>query len=112
NLKKISDEIFGEGNFLTRLVWRRRKTQANLANHIAPVHDFVLIYAKSIDKLNFYRIPFSDEFIKKSFSNPDNDKRGLYQTGPLARPANSSNKEYELIMPNNRKITAKWSCSQ
>lgn len=112
NLKKISDEIFGEGNFLTRLVWRRRKTQANLANHIAPVHDFILIYAKSIDKLNFYRIPFSDEFIKKSFSNPDNDKRGLYQTGPLARPANSSNKEYELVMPNSRKITAKWSCSQ
>lgn len=112
NLKKISDEIFGEVNFLTRLVWRRRKTQANLANHIAPVHDFILVYAKSIDKLNFFRIPFSHDFIRKSFSNPDNDTRGLYQTGPLARPANSSNKEYELTMPNNRKITAKWSCSQ
>jgi len=30
----------------------------------------------------------------------------------LARPDNSSNKSYELTMPNGRKITAKWSCSQ
>ncbi|RZL19708.1 MAG: site-specific DNA-methyltransferase [Pedobacter sp.] len=112
NLKKIADEIFGETNFLTRLVWRRRKTQANLAKNIAPVHDFIVIYAKSLPDLKFYRVPFSEEFIKKSFSNPDQDKRGLYQTGPLARPANSSNKEYELTMPNGRRITAKWSCSQ
>jgi adenine-specific DNA-methyltransferase len=112
NLKKIADEIFGETNFLTRLVWRRRKTQANLAKHIAPVHDFILVYGKNLSELKFYRVPFSEDFIKKSFSNPDNDKRGLYQTGPLARPANSSNKEYELVMPNGRKITAKWSCSQ
>jgi adenine-specific DNA-methyltransferase len=112
NLKKIGHEIFGEENFLTSFVWRRRKTQANLAKHIAPVHDFILIYSKNFQKLNLNRIPFSEEFIKKSFSNPDKDNRGLYQTGPLARPANSSNKEYELTMPNGRKITAKWSCSQ
>jgi adenine-specific DNA-methyltransferase len=112
NLRKICDEIFGESNFVTRLVWRRRKTQANLAKNIAPVHDFILVYARSAPDLKFYRVPFSEEFIKKSFSNPDNDPRGLYQTGPLARPANSTNKEYELKMPNGRKITAKWSCSQ
>ena len=112
NLKSICDNIFGETNFLTRLIWRRRKTQANLAKNIAPVHDFILVYTKSLPDLTFFRVPFSQEFIKKSFSNKDNDKRGLYQTGPLARPANSSNKEYELTMPNGRKITAKWSCSQ
>ncbi len=112
NLKRICDDIFGETNFLTRLVWRRRKTQANLAKNIAPVHDFILVYTKSLPDLKFFRVPFSDDFIKKSFANPDNDERGLYQTGPLARPANSSNKEYELTMPNGRKITAKWSCSQ
>lgn len=112
NLKKICDEIFGEENFLTTLIWRRRKTQANLANHIAPVHDYILIYAKNIRQLKFNRIPFSKEYISKTFKNPDNDPRGVYQTGPLARPANSSNKEYELTLPNGRKISAKWSCSQ
>ena len=112
NLKRICDEIFGEVNFVTRLVWRRRKTQANLAKNIAPVHDYILVYARDIEHLQFNRIPYSEEYINKSFKNPDNDPRGPYQTGPLARPANSSNKEYELRLPNGRSITAKWSCSQ
>lgn len=112
NLRKLCDEVFGDVNFLTSFIWRRRKTQANLAKHIAPVHDYILIYSKNISSLKLNRIPFSEDYIKKSFSNPDKDSRGLYQTGPLARPANSSNKEYELTMPNGRKITAKWSCSQ
>ena len=112
NLKKIGIEIFGEENFLTSFVWRRRKTQANLAKNIAPVHDFILIFSKKSNKLLFNRLPFSKQFILDTFKNPDNDPRGLYQTGPLARPANSNNKEYELTLPKGRKITAKWSCTQ
>lgn len=112
NLKKTCDEIFGEDNFLTSLIWRRRKTQANLASNIAPVHDYILVYSKNPKSLKLNRIPFSKKFIEKTFKNPDNDSRGLYQTGPLARPANSSNREFELTMPNGRKITAKWSCSE
>jgi len=111
-LKVLLDEIFGRDNFVTNFVWRRRKTQANLAKHIAPVHDFIICIAKNKSNLVVNKIPYSEEFIKKTFSNPDNDERGVYQTGPLARPANSTNKEYTLKMPNGREITAKWSCSQ
>jgi adenine-specific DNA-methyltransferase len=111
-LKVLLDEIFGRDNFVTSFVWRRRKTQANLAKHIAAVHDFIICIAKNKSNLVVNKIPYSEEFIKKTFSNPDNDERGVYQTGPLARPANSTNKEYTLKMPNGRDITAKWSCSQ
>ena len=112
SLKKICVETFGYENFLTSFIWRRRKTQANLAKHIAPVHDFILIFSKNATKLKLNRIPFSEKFISKTFKNPDNDPRGLYQTGPLARPANSKNKEFELKLPNGRILTAKWSCTQ
>lgn len=112
NLRKVCDEVFGEGNFLTSLCWRRRKTQANLSKFFAPVHDYIFVYCKVFEKLKLNKSQYSQEFIKKTFSNNDNDPKGLYQTGPLARPANSSNKEYILTMPNGRKITAKWSCSQ
>lgn len=111
-LKVLMDEVFGKENFVTNFIWRRRKTQANLSKHVAPVHDFMICFAKNKTNLKLNKIPYSKEFIKKTFSNPDNDERGLYQTGPLARPANSSNKEYTLTMPNGREITAKWSCSQ
>ncbi len=111
-LKIICDEVFKKDNFLANFIWRRRKTQANLAKYIAPVHDFIICISKNKSETKINKIPYSDEFIKKTFSNPDKDSRGVYQTGPLARPANSSNKEYTLKMPNGRAITAKWSCSQ
>lgn len=111
-LKLLCDGIFGEQNFVANCVRRRRKTQANLAKNIAPVHEYLLIYSKSISELNLNKLSYSEEFIKKGFANPDNDSRGVYQTGPLARPKNSSNREYTLTMPNGRTITAKWSCSE
>lgn len=112
HLRKLCDEIFGEENFISELVRRRRKTQANLATHIAPVHEYVVVYAKSKENLSINKLPYTQEYINQSFSNPDNDPRGVYQTGPLARPESSTNPEWELILPNGRKITARWSCSQ
>lgn len=111
-LKLLCDEVFGCNNKISQLCWRRRKTQANLAKNISLVHEYIFVYAKDIEKVSINRVPYSKEFIAKTFKNPDNDPKGPYQTGPLARPANSSNKEYTLTMPNGRDITAKWSCSQ
>lgn len=113
-LKMVCDDpnYFGSRNFVSQLCWRRRKTQANLAKNFSQVHEYVLVYAKNIDTLILNRQKYSKEYIEKTFSNPDNDPKGVYQTGPLARPANSSNREYPLTMPNGRIITAKWSCSE
>ena len=111
NLRKICDEVFGAGNFINQFCWRRRQTQANLSVNVSTVHEYVLCYAKQIEKIRLNRLPYTSEYIAHTFSNPDNDPKGPYQTGPLARPSNSSNREYTLTMPNGREITAKWSCS-
>lgn len=110
-IRLLMDEIFGEENFVSELVRRRRKTQANLATHIAPVHEYVIVYAKNKASLTINKLPYTKDFINQNFSNPDNDPRGVYQTGPLARPESSTNPEWELTLPNGRKITARWSCS-
>ena len=45
NLRKICDEIFGEENFVSQIVWQRsKKGDAKL---IANVHEYILCYAKS-----------------------------------------------------------------
>jgi adenine-specific DNA-methyltransferase len=111
DLRLLLNEIFSEENFVASLMWRRRKTQANLSKFISPVHDYILCYAKNIENLKFNKLEYSKEFIEKTFSNPDNDPRGLYQTRPLAQPDSSLNTKYELQLPNGRKITARWSCS-
>lgn len=108
NLKLIMDEIFGITNFVASFQRRRRKTQANLTKFIAPVHEYILMYARNIKKLSINRLPLREEYVSDMYKNPDNDPRGPWRTKPLASPDNSTNKEYELTMPNGRKISAKW----
>ena len=47
NLKMLSNEIFGESNFISQLIWEQgRKSSASL---IANNHEYVLVYAKNIE---------------------------------------------------------------
>ena len=112
NLKIICDEIFGEENFVSSLVWKRRKTQANLTKYIAPIHEYIFMIAKNKECLEVNRLPLREEYVKSQYKNPDNDPRGLYRTKPLASPDNSPNKFFELDLRNGRKIKGKWRLSQ
>lgn len=47
NLKKICDEIFGENNFVSSIIWRR-KTGSSDAKCIATITEYILVYAKNI----------------------------------------------------------------
>jgi len=41
NLRLMMNEIFGEENFISSVVRRRRKSQANLAQNIATIHEYI-----------------------------------------------------------------------
>jgi adenine-specific DNA-methyltransferase len=55
NLRKICDEVFGEENFVAAATRKRRDSQANLSKNISPIHEYVIIYKKSLGILN--RVP-------------------------------------------------------
>lgn len=46
NLKKICDEVFGEGNFTATIVWQKVHTRKNSAINFSSSHEYVLCYAK------------------------------------------------------------------
>lgn len=46
NLRKICDELFGEENFVTQLVWEKKKKGTFLSNTITSVKEYVFVYAK------------------------------------------------------------------
>ncbi len=48
NLRKICDEIFGEKNFITELVWEKKKKGSFLANKITNVKEYLIVYGKDI----------------------------------------------------------------
>jgi len=59
NLKLLMDEVFGEGNFVECLKWKRKKQPSFLAKHTAKVMEYVLVYAKNsndLEKLSIERI--------------------------------------------------------
>ena len=112
NLKLLCDEIFGEENFIANFIWQRTKTPARLSKNVARVHDYVLCYGKSFGAVQLNKKPLRQEYVEKTYKNPDDDPRGPWRLVPLLRPDSSTNKEFVLTMPDGREIKGKWSCSK
>ena len=82
NLKKICDEVFGEDNFIECLIWKKRATPPNDKN-IGRIHEFILSYAKNIEKCKLGLLPRDQASIDR-YSNPDQDKRGPWVASDLS----------------------------
>ena len=74
NLRKLCDEIFGEENFVTDLIWEKRFTRNNDAKLMSSVIDHILLYRKS-NAVEYLREPRTEK-ANSIYSNPDNDARG------------------------------------
>jgi hypothetical protein len=78
NLRKICDEVFGEANFVSNIIWQSRTSISN-DYEVSLNHNHTLIYSKRRDCLVFGGDPIdSDDYI-----NPDNDPRGPWKLVPL-----------------------------
>jgi adenine-specific DNA-methyltransferase len=55
NLRKICDEIFGEDNFVSQIMVIV-KTEGRQYGNFAKTHEYILVYAKSIESLNLNKI--------------------------------------------------------
>jgi len=77
-LKVILDEVFGRSKFVANIVWQKKYARQNDAQQFSTSHDHILVYGKS----NLWRpnkLPRNQKQIK-GYSNPDNDRRGLWQS--------------------------------
>lgn len=80
-LKLLCDEVFVERNFVNIIIWKKTNSPKAQATGLGNQHEYVLMYAKNITKLNLNkRIGVITNEYKKMFSNNDNDGRGLYRT--------------------------------
>lgn len=101
NLKKLCDEVFGEENFLGSILWKK-KTNGNNMGYIPPVHDYIICYAKNINLINDIGYDITEEFINKTYSNPDNDPRGPWTTMDLS--ANHKGPYFSITNPLNGQV--------
>src|SRR5699024_6911181 len=103
NLRKICDEIFGEDNFLANIVWERAFAPVNLKKHFSESHDFILCYAKNINKAKSNGLPQTEDLLSR-YKNPDNDPRGPWQSDNFSVGPAIEEKRYEIITPNGRSV--------
>ncbi|WP_061214440.1 site-specific DNA-methyltransferase [Syntrophomonas wolfei] len=103
NLKKICNEIFYEYNFVEQLIWKRRSTPPN-DRVIGKNHEYILVYAKDIEKMELYLQPRS-EGINSRYSNPDTDPRGDWVASDLSANGKGGRLTESCIYPIKNPIT-------
>lgn len=81
-LRKICDEIFGETNFVTELVWQST-AGSNTGTDIVTVTEYVLVYTKNRNFFVFDGMPSNEQ--SYSLSDSHEKERGKYALDKLDR---------------------------
>ena len=103
NLRSICNEIYGEKNYVTTIIWHKNYAPKGTARHFSEDHDYILVYAKDGDIWEPHKMPRSDKQ-NKAYKNYDNDPRGLWRPNNLAARNFYSKGTYSIQCPGGRFI--------
>lgn len=98
NLKLLCDEIFGEDNFVSSIIWHKRYAASNDAKGIPSMHDYVLVYQKS-SNFNRNLLPRTEKQ-NSLYKYDSNDGKGLWRPDNLTVKTVSEAYLYEITNPN------------
>lgn len=98
NLRILCDDVFGECNFVTQIVWQKIHSIKNDARYFSENHEYALIYAKNKERYKVELLPRTAE-MNERYKNPDNDPRGPWQSGDLVASGERSNGHFIIISP-------------
>lgn len=99
--KVLCDEIFGRNNFVANVIWHKKHTRANDAKWFSDNHDFILVYAKNKDRWRPNLLPRTEDS-SKGYTNPDNDLRGVWASGPCHVKTPNPKDIYPITTPSGR----------
>lgn len=104
NLRKICDEIFGEGNFVANVIWERAFSPKNDAKYFSESHDHIIVFSKSISNFQIGKLERSEE-ANARYKNYDNDNRGVWISDNLTVKSYSEKYDYPITTPSGRIVT-------
>jgi len=112
NLKMLCDEIFGEENFVAKIIWEKKYSPANDAKYLSTTHEYVLLYAKNKE---IWRpiLEQRTDVMNARYVNSDNDPRGVWKPGGFSVKTYSANYDYPIETPfGNTVLPPKGGCWQ
>lgn len=86
NLRKICDEIFGDNNFISQLIWRK-KTGASDAVGFSVITEYILVYVKNVNyvQTSFTQDMEAHDVNRYRLSDEYESRRGKYYIDNLDR---------------------------
>jgi len=103
NLKKVCDEVFGEENFISNIIWEKKYAPANDAKWLSDIHDNILLYAKNKNEWHPKLLPRGEEQNSR-YTNRDNDPRGDWKAADMTVKSYSSAYDYPITTPSGRVV--------
>lgn len=104
HLRKLCDEVFGEENFVSDIIWHSKYTTSNDAKYVSRQHEHILLYAKQLDEFEIGLLDRTEE-MDNAYKNPDNDPKGEWKATPLHAKSGNENNNYTIEFPNDRTWT-------
>jgi len=104
-LRILLDEAMGRENFVTTIIWEKRKTREN-RRKFSFKHDYIIVYAKDKSAFEEIRNPLPlNASVLARYKNPDNDIRGAWQSiSALAQSGHGTKSQfYSLVAPNGKR---------
>lgn len=102
HLRKLCDEVFGEENFVANIIWQHSVQPKGYSGKFSVHHNYTICFRKS-DAFDLLSLDRTDEH-NKSYSNPDNDPKGLWRTGDVRNALYRPNLIYEIKTPSGKTI--------
>ena len=102
-LKVLMDEVFGRGNFVASVIWRKNYSPKSTARHFSEDHDYVLIYEKNGATWLPNLMPRTEKQ-DRAYKNPDKDPRGAWKPGDLSARNFYGAGTYPITTPSGRLI--------
>jgi adenine-specific DNA-methyltransferase len=103
NLRLLMNEVFGEENFITTVIWQKVYSPKSSARHFSEDHDYVVVYARNAETWMPSLMPRTAEMDAR-YSNPDNDSRGSWKPSGLDARNYYSLGIYPIKCPSGRVI--------
>ncbi|MFB9119930.1 site-specific DNA-methyltransferase [Bergeyella porcorum] len=102
-LRLLMDEVFGEENFISEIIWERAYAPVNLVKHFSTSHDHILVYAKNINFAVNNGLTRNEE-VNNRYQNPDNDPRGVWSSSDISVGPAILENIYPITAPSGRVI--------
>ena len=100
NLRRLLDEIFGEENFVSQIVWKKSYGGGAKTKHVVVLHEYVLCFAKNRDSVGRLELPPNPEIQKYyKFRDEKFDDRGPFRLQPLATTSNDERPNLRYPIP-------------